>query len=56
MALWLGALAASPEDLGLIPSTHMVANNSQLLQFQRIQCSLIASLGTRHASSTPPYM
>jgi hypothetical protein len=27
MAEWLRALAALPEDLGLIPSTHMVAYN-----------------------------
>lgn len=27
LAQWLGAPAALPEDLGLIPSTHTVAQN-----------------------------
>jgi hypothetical protein len=28
MVQWLRVLTALPEDLGLIPSTHMMANNS----------------------------
>jgi hypothetical protein len=46
MAQWLIVLPALPEDQGSIPSTHMVAPNP-LLQFQRIQHILQASLGNR---------
>jgi hypothetical protein len=37
MAQWLGALAALPEDLSSVPSTHMTAHNHLQLQFQGIQ-------------------
>jgi hypothetical protein len=33
-AQWLRALAALPEDLGSIPSTHTAAHNCLELQFQ----------------------
>jgi hypothetical protein len=36
MAQWLRALAALAKDLGLVPSTHRVAHNHLILQFQRI--------------------
>jgi hypothetical protein len=39
----LRALAALSEDLEKIPSTHMMANNHLQLQFQGIQCHLLAS-------------
>ena len=44
----LRALTALPEDLGSVPSTHMVAHN----QFQWTQLPLLASKDTRHASGT----
>jgi hypothetical protein len=42
MAQWLKALAAFPEALGSIPSTHVAAHN----------CLLLASRGTRQESNT----
>lgn len=37
----LGALVLL-EDLGLVPSAHVVAHNHQKLQLQGIQCPLLA--------------
>lgn len=37
MAQWLRALAALEEDLGLVPSTHMLVFNHLKLQFHGIQ-------------------
>lgn len=36
------------EDLGSVSRTHMVADNHLWLQFQRVRCALIDSVGTRH--------
>lgn len=44
---WLRTLAAFPGNPGLIPKTHMVTNNHLEGQFQRNQCSLLGSRGTR---------
>ena len=41
VAQQLGALVALPGDLSSIPSTHLVAHNSQELQFCRIQSSFL---------------
>jgi hypothetical protein len=43
---WLRALAALTENLGLIPSVHMVPQGQ--LQPHGIRHSLLASLVTRH--------
>lgn len=32
VAQWIGVLAAKPDDLRLIPKTHMVEGEKQLLQ------------------------
>lgn len=44
----LRALAALPEDLGLIPGTHRVAHNYLYLQSQVIQQPILASESTAH--------
>jgi hypothetical protein len=36
MGQWLGALAALPEDLGSIPSNHLVAHTFLYIQFSGI--------------------
>jgi hypothetical protein len=46
MVQWLRALAALAEDLDSVSRTHMLANDHVQLQFQRIQCPLLASDGT----------
>ena len=58
MAHQFRALAILAEDLGSIPSTHMMAQNpiNSQLQFQGIQCPLLASKGTRHACGMHTYM
>lgn len=49
MPQWLSSLSALQEDQGTIPSTHIVAYNNNLeRQFQRFQCSLLASAGAKH--------
>lgn len=48
MAQQLGALVLS-EDLGLVPSTHVVAHNQEKLHFQGTQCPLLASVSTHGA-------
>jgi hypothetical protein len=40
-------LKALAENLGLVPSTHMVAHNHLSLQIQGVWCPLLASLSTR---------
>ena len=45
MAQWLRSLAALPEDLGSVLSTHSDTHNHLQLQFQEISCPLLASLG-----------
>lgn len=42
----LRALAALPEGTRLIPSTYMATHNHWQLQFQEIQCPLLASMGS----------
>lgn len=44
MAPWLKPPAAPTEDLGLVPSTHTVAQNHPELQFQEIEVSPLASV------------
>jgi hypothetical protein len=56
MVQWLRALAALPEDQGLIPSNHMVSHIHLQLQFQGIQHSLLTSTGTRHTCGAQPCM
>ena len=43
-ALWIKTLALAAEDLGSVPSTQMLAS----IQFQGIQCPLLASEGTAY--------
>lgn len=50
----LSTLAALPEVLGLVSSTHVTAYNHLSQQFQRIWC-LLTSLGTRHAHGVHTY-
>ena len=45
----LGVFVALPEDLGLVPSTHIVANNHLPLQFHML--CLILSIGTTYTKS-----
>ena len=45
MARQLRALVVLPVDRGSIPSLYMVAHNNLQLQFQRIQCPLLVSMG-----------
>ena len=52
MAPWLRALAALPEDQGLIPASA----SDCLLQFQGVCRPLQASKGTRHLDGTQTYM
>jgi hypothetical protein len=52
MAQWLRTLAALTEDLGLVPSAHMVVYNHLKLQFQGIRCPLLNFVGTMHAGDT----
>lgn len=40
-AQWLRELAALGEDLGLVPSTHMMAHDHPELQLHRIQHALL---------------
>lgn len=44
----LSSLAALPENWASISRTYIVAYNNLELQFQRFQCSLLASAGTKH--------
>jgi hypothetical protein len=44
------------EDLGLIPSPHMVALNIHNSSFRGFNSSLPLSEGTRHACATQMYM
>jgi hypothetical protein len=44
-------MAALPEDPGSVPRTHMVAYDLVKLQFEEMQCLLLAFLGTRHVYS-----
>jgi hypothetical protein len=46
MAQCLGALAVLAENLGSIPGTQIEAHNCLQLQFQGIQCPLLASMDT----------
>ena len=52
----LRALAALPEDPGLIPSNHMVVHSHLSLQHQGIPCPLLFSESTRHKYGTQTYM
>jgi hypothetical protein len=60
MVQWLRAMADLPEDMDLIPSTHMIASSFWKLQFQGI-CTLFQPLSTQackwctntHAGRTP---
>ena len=60
-ALWylmvqqLRALAARPENLSSITSTHMGTHNHLELQFRRIRHPLLASVGTRCTSGAQTY-
>jgi hypothetical protein len=47
VAHWSRALAALPKDPDSVLCTHMVAHNHLQLQFQGIQCPLLASLGNQ---------
>jgi len=46
---WWRALVAPTEHPGSAPSTHMVAHNYPSIQFQGVQCYLLASKGNRNA-------
>ena len=48
MALQIKTPAIVVEDLGLIPSTHMVTHNHPSLQFQEIQYPLLTFSGTKY--------
>jgi len=48
VAQWLTALTVLAEDLDLVPSTLMVAQNRQQLQFQEVQSPLLGLAGSRH--------
>lgn len=48
-------LAAHPEDLGSIPSRHVVVYNYLQLQFQGTKCPLLASVDTRHTCGAQTY-
>ena len=52
---WLRALAALPEDPGLIPSTHITAHNFLQLQVWEIQHILLASAGTDIRAVVTPH-
>jgi hypothetical protein len=54
MAQWLRALAALAEDLGSIPSNHMVAHNH--FQFQGTCHPLLSSMGTGNVCGAQPYV
>jgi hypothetical protein len=56
MAQQLITLIALSEDPGLIPSTHKMAHKHLELQFQRIRCPLLASIGTRNAHGAQTYV
>jgi hypothetical protein len=56
MALQLRALAALPGDVCLIPSTYTAAHSHQKLQFQGIQCPVLASMGSGHACPEQTYV
>lgn len=43
---WLRVLAALGEDLGSIPSPQMAAHDHRQLQFQKVWCSLLASVSS----------
>lgn len=45
MTCWLRASAALAEDLGAVPSTHMVAHSLSQLQLQGIQFPIATPLG-----------
>lgn len=51
MAQWLRTLSVFPEDLGLIPNTHIEA-----YQFQGILYPLLASIGTRYTRGAQIFM
>lgn len=46
MAQWSRALIALKEDLGSIPTTHMVVHNHPCIQLQKIPYPLLTSVGT----------
>lgn len=52
----LRAMAAFPDNLGLILSIHMMAHNWLQLQFQGIQDPVLVSVGMKHTYSTQAYM
>lgn len=56
VAQQLRTLAALIEDLGLVPSTHMLAPNGMLLQFQGIRCLSLACQGIRHTHGEQTYI
>ena len=56
MSQQLRALAALAEDVGSVPSTHMMVYNHLLLMFQRAQYPILASIGNRLAHSAQTYM
>lgn len=56
MAQKLGALAALPEDLDLVPQTHTAAHNHPNLQFQRIRCPLLTSADSRYSRGVQAHM
>jgi hypothetical protein len=51
VAQQLRALAALAEDPGSVPGTHVEAHSHLKLRSQRIPCSLLTSMGTRHTHS-----
>lgn len=58
---WRGSSEANrltdlPENLGLIHGTHVAAHNRLELQFEGIQSSLLASVGTRHTCGRQTHM
>lgn len=48
-------ICCSEKDLGSSSSNHIGDHNGLLLQFLGTQCSLLASVGVRHACSTQKF-
>lgn len=49
MARQLKAFVALAQDLGLVPSTFVLAHSHPYTQFQRIRCPLLISTGSRYS-------
>lgn len=56
MAQQTGALASPAEDLGSVPSPHMVTHAHLQLQVQGMQCPLLTFTDSMHAHTTHIYV